>query len=468
MSKKIIGSLLGIIIVGAIACVIGYFMMQKEVTISHENLIMYTGYTKDIYLKNYDGVCEWKSLDTQVANVSDGCIEALRPGETVILCTTEEDEEYICKVQVYQPISYEYHKQAYKDVEWLESLQLDNGSFSCYELEENMPARVNPYFGSYAAIAILRYDHEAEKYGKIEHFVEWYLSHMNMKKDVYGSIGTIYDYTVSVKNGHVVKEESKQQYDSADSYVAMFLMLVEEYIEKYDNKDFIIKDKDKYDILVDLLLLLQKDNYTESKNGSNVKYLMNNMEAYQGLLSAKKLYDKLWSDDKRVSKLAEAIEGFEKNFIKSWASDSYYYPVLDGHNDSFYGDKMEWSMLYEYAVPQLFPVIFGIVDPDDELMKKVYEEFCSNWDWTKMEFENDGSSANQTWSLIAYAAMKMEDSARVDAYIEHYIANITDRSFPFYSGDAVWFVLTCEEAYNYYSRSERNGILHPQYKNRTK
>ena len=148
-----------------------------------------------------------------------------------------------------------------------------------------------------------------------------------------------------------------------------------------------------------------------------------------------------------------------------WKSETYYYPVLNGENESFYGDKMDWNKLYMYAVPQLFPVIFGMADSNDDFMKKVYSEFCENWDWTNMEFNHDESSANQTWSLIAYAAMKMEDSIRVDSYLEHYQQTIQDRSFPFYTGDSVWFVLTCDAAYDFYLKNEKNGILHPQYDN---
>ena len=328
MNKRIvyssIVSFLLIIVVIAL-----FLMLKKEVSLSHKELIIYTGYSRQISLVNYDGKCQWESLQPEVAAVSDGNIIANKPGETQIICKTEDGEKYICRVQVYERISDVYHNKAEKEVVWLESLQLPDGSFSCYELEEGMPARVNPYFGSYAAIAILRNDHETRKTDKIEAFIDWYFAHMNMRKDVKGSVGTIYDYKVMLENGRIVDETSSKDYDSADSYVAVFLMLLQEYLQKYENQELILENKEKVDILVDLLLSIQKDYYTESKNGSEVKYLMNNMEAYQGFKSALILYKQLWENDDRYAALKKAVKGFEKNFNKSWVGDGYYYPVLD-------------------------------------------------------------------------------------------------------------------------------------------
>ena len=123
---------------------------------------------------------------------------------------------------------------------------------------------------------------------------------------------------------------------------------------------------------------------------------------------------------------------------------------------------MEWEKLYEYALPQLFPVMFDIVDSDNKLAREVYSRFCEQWDWTEMDYDQE-SEANQTWSLIAYAAMKMEDWKRVDDYIDFYTKEINDRSFPFYTGDSAWLVLTYEEAYDYYSKKEKEGELIPKY-----
>lgn len=79
-----------------------------------------------------------------------------------------------------------------------------------------------------------------------------------------------------------------------------------------------------------------------------------------------------------------------------------------------------------------------------------------------MEYGEE-SEANLTFSFIAYAAMKMGDYKRVEEYLEYYRENINDRRYPYYSGDSVWIVLTCEEAFEYYSEKENQGIMYPQY-----
>lgn len=329
---------------------------------------------------------------------------------------------------------------AEEEAAWLITLQLSDGSFACYEPEEGMGVRINPYFSSYAALAVLKSGYEDIKKEKVDAYLKWYFRHMNMSEDINGSVGTVYDYEANVEGRKVISETCTYSYDSADSYSAVYLILLWEYFDRYGNDDIFFAEKEKTDSLVDLLLSLQSGGYTESFRGSNVKYLMNNMEVYKGMKDALRLYEKLWETDERIPKLKDAVSEFEDNFEDVWWNKSCYYSALDGDNDQFPKQAQNWGKLYECAVPQLFPVMFGINKPVSLRSVQLYSEFCEHWDWQHMEYfrQTDG---NQTWSLIVYAAMAMRDYGRVEEYLRSFQENTYNRSYPYYSGDSVWIVL---------------------------
>lgn len=430
----------------------------SDIGLSQDNLLIYTGYDRQIYLLEYDGMCKWMTDDAEIATVSEGIITAGNSGKTVIRCITEEGKTFSCEVEVRDCVSVSYHELAEEETAWLEALQLSDGSFSCYQLEQEQSARINPYFSSYAALAVLKCDHKNEKKERIDAYLDWYFLHMNAETDTKGSVGTVYDYQAEVQGRTVISETCTNAYDSADSYAAVFLMLLWEHFNKYQDYEIFYERKEQIDQLVDLLLGLQSDGYTESMQASNIKYLMNNMEAYQGMQCALNLYDALWKPEERTTQLERAVVEFQNDFDEVWWNDGYYYSVLEGDNRSFYGDRMDWDKLYEFAAPQLFPVMFGVKKATDEQSEQVYSCFCKQWDWKNMQYEKQ-TTGNQTWSLIAYAAMIMGDYESVDTFLANFKEKIKDRSYPYYSGDSVWVVLACEGAFDYYTKLESQGKI---------
>lgn len=441
---------------GVISC-LGVMTIRNHPALSESSILMYTGYTREVCLREYDGQKNWVSDDESVVTVSDGTIKAVSPGKTIVHCVTEDEKDYSCEVEVRKRVSDSYRKLSEEEAAWIASLQLTDGSFSCYEIEENMPARVNPYFSTYAAIALLQSDYDKTNKEKIDAYINWYFSHMNTEQDKNGSVGTIYDYQVNVRGNEVISGEDTGSYDSADSYAAVFLILLCDYYEKYRDAEILNANKEKIDMLVDLLLSLQSHGYTESMQGSGVKYLMNNAEVYCGLQRAFRLYYTLWGSEKRTQLTGCAALLFQDNFDSSWWSGEYYYSVLKGNNDPYYGDGQDWEKLYEFALPQLFPVIFGIKKPGEPESGQVYSDFCRQWNWTMLEYDEQ-TEGNVTWSLIGYAAATMGDYESVDAFLENLNEWEGDRSYPYYSGDSVWVVLTCEKAFRYYSDLEMRGV----------
>lgn len=431
--------------------------IKSNIGLSESSILMYTGYTREIYLLEYDSEERWTTDNEEIAVVSDGVIKAVSPGNTVIHCVTKDGKDFSCEVEVRKCVSDAYRIIAEEEAQWIESLQLSDGSFSCYELDDSLPVRVNPYFSCYAALAMLQSDYENSKKENINAYLNWYFAHMNMEKDINGSVGTIYDYQVNVQGKEVISETNMKSYDSADSYSAMFLILLWKYFDKYQDSEIMSAQKGKIDQLVDILLSLQSGGYTESIQGSDVKYLMNNVEVYQGMQCALRLYKSLWKTEERTIRLDKAVTEFQDNFDCIWWEKDHYYSVLERNNQSFYGDTMDWGKLYEFAVPQLFPVMFGVKKAEEEQSQKVYSYFCRQWKWESMEYDNQ-TDGNQTWSMIAYAAAIMRDYKRVDEFLGNIKNRGNDRGYPYYSGDSVWVILTCEEAFRYYSNLERRGL----------
>lgn len=454
--KNIFKVVIPALILGAGIMYISQSLLKQNITLDKENILIYTGYDSQVKLLEYDGAKKWVTDDPVIATVENGIIKAGMPGKTKIKCITEDGKKYSCNVEVKRAVSGIYKDIAKKETAWISNLQLSNGAFSCYELEEGLAARVNPYFGCYSAIAMLMSDYTDENKDDVETFINWYFTHMNMEPDVNGSVGTVYDYSVNISGKEVVSEESREKYDSADSYSAMFLILLNKYRNKYGDDNILLNEKTKVDCVVDILLSLLHDGYTQSMNGSKVKYLMNNAETYDGMNNALKIYESLWPHDGRTKMLREAVNKFSMDFDYAWWSGTYYYPVLNKDNSSYYGDKMCWDKLYEYAVPQLFPVIFDVKKADNRHSQKVYMDFCDNWKWENFDYGNE-QGANQTWSLIVYAAAVMEDYDRVAMYIKNFNEKISDRSYPYYSGDSVWLALACDKAYDYFVNIEKNG-----------
>lgn len=459
MIKKFLFAAALILSVTGVIFFISGQIIKNDVFINSDNMILYTGHSKQLCINNYDGVCLWESDNPETAAVSDGTVTGLSPGTATIKCVTEDKKQFTCSVCVYESVSESYHQKAMAECEWLKTLSLSDGSFSCYEPEEGMKARINPYFGCYAAYAVVTCDYDGLMKAYAENFIAWYYAHINTESDVYGSTGTVYDYEAVTEGNTVIHEKPLYTYDSADSYGAVFFMLLNKYYKTYRNGDVILSEKAKTDIVAELLLSLTDNGYSESYKGSGIKYLMNNAEVYQGLKSALELYGELFNDVIMQKRLENAVYEFEKNFQDTWVDEEgFYFPVLDGYGNSFYGSVMKWEKLYEYALPQLFPVMFEITEAADELSRRLYTLFNASWNWTEMNYGND-TEANTTWSLICYAAAKMGDYSGADRYIEYYDINVVDRSYPFYLGDAVWYILACEEIHDYRQTIEEMGIL---------
>ena len=157
---------------------------------------------------------------------------------------------------------------------------------------ENQEIYVNPYTVSIYAIYLLEHDNKNKKL--IKNYIEWYLSKTNYP-DKFQLTGTIYDYIVR-KN----QEIPVGDYDSADAYSGIFLILVGKYNEKTQDIKLLKENLQKLKDIAYVIAHLQdpEDGLVRCRPDDETKYLLDNIEAAIGLKYLanllKKLNDQEW------------------------------------------------------------------------------------------------------------------------------------------------------------------------------
>lgn len=317
---------------------------------------------------------------------------------------------------------------------WIASLQLENGAIPMTRTDSG-EVTVNPYFSDFAALALLD---DAEKYAdNVKAYIQWHLSHLNMAENDYNGIdGTIYDYTVTLENGAIIKEESKGSYDSTDSYAATFLMVLEKYYNKTGDSTLITENSVDIIRVYESMLETLNRGLTYAKPDYEVKYLMDNCEVYEGFKAAETILTLLNEKDcvnsLVVKKCALYKEKMSKTIEKRlWDSRNNNYKSGIFSNNKAISD-FSWTEFYPCATSQLFPVTCGVIDSNTVRAQSLYNSFCENFSWEGFEIPSDFC-----WGANVYAAAVMGDTERVVEYMKNYEELfVSTHSYPLYNADA--------------------------------
>jgi hypothetical protein len=204
---------------------------------------------------------------------------------------------------------------------------------------------------------------------EVKNYIEWYFNHLNYP-DRYGLTGTIYDYEISM-NG---EEKSTCHYDSVDGYAGTFLYLLNYYQLRTGDKALIDDHWDKIMDIAYLIPHLQKqDGLTIAlpEDKDNSKYLMDNCEAYAGMMAFKKLAKRTGRN--KDSFYADTAENIKKSVLKNLYNrgrGNFYWAIDDETRHA-----SDWSTLYPDALAQIFPIFFGLLDHDMKKKKRLWQEF---------------------------------------------------------------------------------------------
>ncbi|MBC7327353.1 hypothetical protein H5T87_04470 [bacterium] len=194
--------------------------------------------------------------------------------------------------------------------------QTKDGAILMKPCEENENYLI-PYFSNFASIGLsIAYKAtKEEKYLKsAKAWLEWYVKHLNPD-------GTIYDY-----KGSPSELNPTMDYDSSDAYAGTFITAIWFAYSVKPDKLFLKKIYPAVKKAIEgIKLTLQDDNLTFAKLTHPVKYLMDNVETWQGLHYAGKIAELLgFRDDARYfSQLASSmLDSLEKQF---WDAENHCY-----------------------------------------------------------------------------------------------------------------------------------------------
>lgn len=237
-------------------------------------------------------------------------------------------------------------------------------SFHADKVKDNRT--INPYIVNIIAI----YEMNKQRHiGEVKDYILWYFDHLNYP-DQDGLTGTIYDYQID-KTG---KEISTGDYDSVDGYAGTFLYLLNQYHHRTGDNGFIDERWEKIKDIAYLIPYLQNEDglsRARLKSKNNVKYLMDNCEAFAGMKSFNELAA-------RTGRVADPFYRETEKNIRNGVLETLYnsdrknfYWAIDDNVKSI----SNWSAVYPDALAQIFPIYFGLLDEDMEKKITLWQEF---------------------------------------------------------------------------------------------
>jgi hypothetical protein len=248
-------------------------------------------------------------------------------------------------------------------------LRKNNPGFALMSLYANGPKQsqtINPYIVN--IIAINEID-KGQNITKIKTYLVWYLNHLNYP-DLDGLTGTIYDYEISETG----KETATNAYDSVDGYAGTFLYLVNYYHLQTGDQSLIEKNWHKLRDISYLIPYLQdRDGLTKVrfKGKWNVKYLMDNCEAYAGIKAFQELAARVgYGQDPYYIETAKGIKDAVLERMHNNETGNFYWAVDDAVKHA-----ADWRILYPDALAQIFPIYFGLLEFKGEKAKSLWYEF---------------------------------------------------------------------------------------------
>jgi hypothetical protein len=291
-------------------------------------------------------------------------------------------------------------------------------------------SEIVPYYSNLAAIGLTK---NPTNYPLVENWMKWYINHLNWP-DQWGVYGTVYDY--SYNNG---AESSLNNADSTDSYAATFLSLAWAYYQTGDaNAQSYIKtlSSQLQAIAGALLATQQSDGLTWAKPNYQIKYLMDNCEAYRGLRDAASLFQNAFNDATHAQLYNSKADLMLQGINGMWMG-SHWAVYKDGIG-RFIGPNM--GTWYPDATSQMFPVMQNVIAAMDSRSVQTYNSFNAAWPgWPTLSFNSQDPFP---WVMIGSAAAMMGDTSRTNTYITTLQNKYVNTGFPWtwYSMEAGWFM----------------------------
>jgi hypothetical protein len=316
---------------------------------------------------------------------------------------------------------------------WMATVQLADGAIQ-YSDE-----KINPYFSNYAALGWL---HDPSRYEQVRKYMEWYIAHLEAA-DRWGinTGGVIYDFTIvnhATGKPSTSPDTGAYQADSVDSYAATFLTLAYNAFKTGDAslQAFIKNSKTPLDKIAAVLTsprVMNPDGLTWALPDYQAKYLMDNCEVYRGFADYAALCDFAFHDSAGQSRYEAAAEKCKQGILTLWTGSAWV--TQKG------AAAPNLSTWYPDAIAQVFPVLCGVLPPDDARVVISWRNFNNAWpDWPQLSYQ---PADDFPWVLAGHAAACKGDYARVNQFIASLESRYQSKGFPWtwYCMEAGWYML---------------------------
>lgn len=372
------------------------------------------------------------------------------------------------KQELQRKIAY-YENMANRERQWVYKNQVENGALLFYK-EETGITSVIPYFSNIAAESLMGRTFVAKDREVVLRYLQWYFSHLNTEEtDPVNGSGTIFNYQITMEDNRMIAEKSTGKYDSVDSYAASFLIGLKKYYQQTGDSAYLQEHMESiFEVIEALGKTFDTNGLSKTDQKLQIKYLMDNVEVNKALKESLDLLKDLLGNKnfrassyyKRGQKYVKTIEGNLKKNKKAieeilWNSEAGRYEVgLDAQDSVIHFQG--WSLFYPDAIAQIYPIVFGVIEPDSARAVKLYETFCNVYQWESLQHYETGN-IDFYWCVLSYMGAVMGDESRVSNFFSYYDRNFEKmHKYPFYIAESGWCIMACDEMCDYYEEKIRN------------
>ncbi|WP_422931433.1 bifunctional serine/threonine-protein kinase/formylglycine-generating enzyme family protein [Singulisphaera sp. PoT] len=252
---------------------------------------------------------------------------------------------------------------------------------------------INPYFANFVALGLMA-SHERSRPNPqdlqaVGRWLEWYAKHQN-KSD-----GTINDQEGKLVEGY--KDNGKR--DSEDSYAATYLLAIARYHRLNQTTSKQVQDAARLAMIAIEGVVDPTDGLTWAKRDYKVKFLMDNLETYGGLISAVE-YFRAVGDEATAARAARLAAVTAASLPKFWNEEKKIY-AWALHPDGKFDIGLKKP--YPDGMANLMGLSWGT---------KAEE---STWDAAKAAFITEGKSpaevAPEYWYMASLRVGSVEEQA---------------------------------------------------------
>lgn len=254
------------------------------------------------------------------------------------------------------------------------------------------PVRIVPYFACHAVeglVSAWRMTGDRSNLESARLYFDWHASHMNPDS-------TIFDYTGTYPN-----YSSTGDYDSTDSYGALFLMALWHYYVATGDTDYVAGKWSTIGKAVAAMdLTLEPDNLTWAKPTYLIKYTMDNCEVFQGYFAAARLAETLGHAAEYQTWIgkAEAVKAALRADMWRGSDSPPRYAVHKGQGLGEY-----WNAYYPGGMANDFAIMYAH-QPSDARVQAA-------WQATRDQFLPGYVPDSGVSVFAAFAALRAGDSA---------------------------------------------------------